>query len=107
MRLPVAAVGLLVLLATPAWAGAPTDQLRQTVEDVLKILNNPALKSPAKREERRAELRRVLHKTGVGASVLISGLTAESALCLENSTFSHCVIMSANGDISQLEDPPP
>ena len=52
--------GLLVLLATRAWAGAPADQLRETVDEVLKILSNPALKSPTKREERRAELRRVV-----------------------------------------------
>ena|SRR3989442_14353465 len=56
----VVVIGLLALLAPPAWAGAPTDQLRRTVDDVLRILNDPALRSPARREARRTELRRVV-----------------------------------------------
>jgi len=56
----VVVIGLFVLLATPAWAGAPTDELRRTVDDVLRILNDPALRSPARREARQAELRRVV-----------------------------------------------
>ena len=40
----------IVLAAAPAFAGAPTDQLKASVEQVIKILDDPALKAdPAKR----------------------------------------------------------
>src|SRR5262245_43288509 len=41
---------VIVLAAAPAFAGAPTDQLKASVEQVIKILDDPALKAdPAKR----------------------------------------------------------
>jgi phospholipid transport system substrate-binding protein len=52
---------LLVALLT-AWtamAGAPTDQLRPAVEQVIRTLEDPALKGPGRGEERRRALRAV------------------------------------------------
>ena len=45
----------------PARAGTSTEQLRSAVDGVVAILNNPNLKSEARREERLAQLRRVIH----------------------------------------------
>jgi len=41
-------------------AGVPTDQVRATVDRVLKILNDPKLKSDATEEARRAELSKTI-----------------------------------------------
>lgn len=41
-------------------AGAPTEQIRASVDRVLAILKNPQLKSPAKTNERREQLREVI-----------------------------------------------
>jgi phospholipid transport system substrate-binding protein len=52
MRYPVrllAAVLAAVAVALPAWAGAPTDQVRQYTDQVQKILEDPALRSADKR----------------------------------------------------------
>jgi len=46
---------LTVLIATAAWAGAPTDQLKSQVDQVIKLLDDPALKD--KPAERRAQVR--------------------------------------------------
>ena len=52
--------GLVVLLATaPAWAGPPTDQLRGSIDRVVKTLENPALKGDARAVERKAAVRRI------------------------------------------------
>jgi len=50
---------LLVLPVTQAWAGAPTDQLKGAIERVLKILDDPVLKSDGKAKERRSAVRKV------------------------------------------------
>ena len=42
-------------------AGVPTDQVRSTIDEVLKILNDPNLASQAAREERRSRLRQVIY----------------------------------------------
>ena len=52
MRLHVrfATAGLVALAVTaPAWAGPPTDQVRQYTDQVRKILDDPALRSTDKR----------------------------------------------------------
>ncbi len=41
-------------------AGAPTEQIRMSVDKVQAILKNPQLKSPAKTKERREQLRQVV-----------------------------------------------
>ena len=44
-------VAALVLgLASDAWAGPPTDQLRAYTDEVLKVLQNPVLTLPQRRE---------------------------------------------------------
>mgnify|MGYP005847759887 CR=1 FL=1 len=52
----------LVLLLIPGIAGGgePTDQVKETVDKVIEILKNPALKGPAKIAERRAKIRGVV-----------------------------------------------
>jgi phospholipid transport system substrate-binding protein len=50
------ALGLVVLAATAASAGAPTDQLRQRVDQVIKVLEDPAL---GKAAERHAAVRKI------------------------------------------------
>ena len=57
----LAVVWLLLLAVAPAWAGAPTDQLRQSIDRVIEILKDPALKSRV--TERRTALRRAIEPT--------------------------------------------
>ena len=47
----------LALLAGPAHAGPPTEQLKAGIDRVLVILQDPALKQPGKAEERRQKIR--------------------------------------------------
>jgi phospholipid transport system substrate-binding protein len=46
----------------PAWAGAPTDQLRSRIERVLKVLD-PELKQDGRSEERRTAIRKIAYET--------------------------------------------
>ena len=55
----VAGTLALVLVAGPAWAGVPTDQLKQNVDRVVKTLEDPALKGPDKTPERRAAVNKI------------------------------------------------
>ena len=58
MRHPVrllAALLTALALTGPAWAGAPTDEVRQYTDHVQKILEDPALRSADKREGGRLE----------------------------------------------------
>lgn len=48
-----------VAMAGPAFAGAPTEVLKAYSEQVVKILEDPAMKSEEKRSERRAAVRKV------------------------------------------------
>ncbi len=62
--LPVWYVGILVLAGLVVWApaparaGAPTDQLKASVEQIVKVLENPGLRSEARSQERRAAIRK-------------------------------------------------
>ena len=49
------------LLAGPAWAGPPTDQLRAQIDQVIKTVENPDMK--AKPAERRLALRKIANET--------------------------------------------
>jgi phospholipid transport system substrate-binding protein len=64
MRTTFAVLGLFLagalFIARPASAGAPMDQTKQTVDKVLSIVNDPNLKSPAKQQERREQLRQTI-----------------------------------------------
>ena len=53
----VAALLLLPVVAPPAWAGPPTDQLRAQVDGALRTLENPELRKDA--TERRAAIRKI------------------------------------------------
>jgi len=58
---PIAAVllaGAVVGIPTPARAGAPTEQLKASVEQIIKVLEDPALRPEAKAKERRAAIRK-------------------------------------------------
>jgi phospholipid transport system substrate-binding protein len=49
---------LAASVSTPARAGAPTDQLREYSEQVVKVLDDPALKP----QDRRAAVRKIAHE---------------------------------------------
>lgn len=64
MILAGAGLGLIVavlLSAVPAFAGAPTDQTKQTVDKVFGIVNDPNLKPASRQQERREQLRQVIY----------------------------------------------
>ena len=48
---------LLVMLVVPALAGVPTDQLKQHVDEVVRVLDDPSLKD--KPAQRRATVRKI------------------------------------------------
>jgi phospholipid transport system substrate-binding protein len=50
----------LVWLPGGAAAGVPTDSVKETISQVIKILEDPDLKKPAKAEERRSTLEKVI-----------------------------------------------
>src|SRR5262245_10356622 len=58
---PVALV-LLLAAAAPAHAGEATDAIKPTVDEVIKVLEDPALKGPAHTQPRRARIRDIVHK---------------------------------------------
>ncbi len=51
---------LIVAMAVPALAAGPTDEIRQTTDNILSILANPALKAPSKTEEREKRIRQAV-----------------------------------------------
>jgi phospholipid transport system substrate-binding protein len=55
----VAALMLVAGAAAPACAGAPTDQLREYTDSVIKVLEDPGLKADDKKPERRAAVRKI------------------------------------------------
>lgn len=50
----------ILVFASPSSAGAPTEQIRASVDKIVAILNNPQLKSAAKTKERRDQLRQAI-----------------------------------------------
>ncbi len=57
-RAAIVSVGALLMAWSQAWAGAPTDQLKTSVDQVIRILEDPTLKSESKGPERRAAIRK-------------------------------------------------
>jgi phospholipid transport system substrate-binding protein len=55
-------LALLLLPCSQAWAGVPTDQLKGSVDQVLHVLQDPALKSESKAQERRTAIRKEADK---------------------------------------------
>ena len=54
----VVLAGLVVWAPAPARAGAPTDQLKASVGQIVKVLEDPALRAEARSQERRAAIRK-------------------------------------------------
>src|SRR2546428_230734 len=48
------------MLSTTAWAGPPTDAVRKAIDEVVRILEDPAGKKPEKKEERRKLLEQTI-----------------------------------------------
>jgi len=62
-QLTILLIALALVVAgphSPAHAGPPTDQVKGATDQVLKILQDPALKAPDKAAERRKQLRAVV-----------------------------------------------
>lgn len=56
------AVAILALFwARPALGGSPKEEIQGTVEKLLAVLQNPDLKSDAKKEERRSQLKQIIY----------------------------------------------
>lgn len=57
-------IALLVLWAVcgldPAWAGAPTEAVKETTDRIIAIVSDPVLKEPAKEKERRGQIRKAV-----------------------------------------------
>ena len=53
------AFALVISPGACAWAGAPTDQVREYTDAVVKVLEDPALKAEDKKFERRAAVRKI------------------------------------------------
>ncbi len=54
----LAVAGLLVGAPAAVHAGAPTDQLKASVDQIVKVLEDPGLKADAKAKDRRAAIRK-------------------------------------------------
>jgi phospholipid transport system substrate-binding protein len=52
-----------LILASAAWAGVPTDQLRAQIDRVIKTVDDPDLKRDGKATERRAAVRKIAFET--------------------------------------------
>ncbi len=53
----IALTALIGLAAPPAWAGAPTDQVKASVDRIIGVLQDPALKSESRAKDRRTAIR--------------------------------------------------
>ncbi|HEY7433782.1 MAG TPA: ABC transporter substrate-binding protein [Methylomirabilota bacterium] len=54
----VSLAAVAVLAPAPARAGAPTDQLKSSVEQIVRVLEDPSLRPEARARERRAAIRK-------------------------------------------------
>ncbi|MBI1994765.1 MAG: ABC transporter substrate-binding protein, partial [Deltaproteobacteria bacterium] len=57
---PLLLLFFALVAPSPSSAGAPTEQIRASVDKIVAILNNPQLKSAAKTKERRDQLRQAI-----------------------------------------------
>jgi phospholipid transport system substrate-binding protein len=53
-------LGIVGLPVESAWAGPSTDALKKSINEVIRVLEDPALKKPDKREERRKLLEDII-----------------------------------------------
>lgn len=59
----VRAVFIVILVmscAFPAWAGVPTEKVKETADKIIAIVSDPSLKDPAKAAQRRERIRRTV-----------------------------------------------
>jgi len=71
--------GEMLGLMSTAWAGPPTDFVRKSVDDVIRILEDPAWKKPEKKEERRKLLEQTIAQRFNFAEMAKRSLGAEWA----------------------------
>ncbi len=50
---------LFLAIAAPAWAGEPTDQVKQTTDKILAVLSDPGMRSPSKSEEKKKRISQI------------------------------------------------
>src|SRR6266508_6835587 len=67
------------LLGGTAWAGPPTDAVRKSVDEVVRILEDPAWKKPEKKQERRKLLEQTIAQRFNFAEMAKRSLGAEWA----------------------------
>jgi phospholipid transport system substrate-binding protein len=51
---------LVMSCAFPAWAGVPTEKVKETADKIIAIVGDPSLKDPAKATQRRERIRRTV-----------------------------------------------
>jgi len=66
-------------LTSTAWAGPPTEAVRKSVDDVIRILEDPAWKKPEKKEDRRKLLEQTIAQRFNFAEMAKRSLGAEWA----------------------------
>lgn len=59
LAIPLAAVVVALTVTAPARAGEPTEELRRSTERIVRVLEDPRLKAPERRADRRAAVRQV------------------------------------------------
>jgi phospholipid transport system substrate-binding protein len=52
----------LAVLAAGAWAGPSTEAVRGTVDEVIRLLGDPGLKSPAQKQQRRRQIKQTVDR---------------------------------------------
>jgi len=53
-------VMLVVSWAFPAWAGVPTEKVKETADKIIAIVSDPSLKDPSKEAQRREQIRKAV-----------------------------------------------
>jgi phospholipid transport system substrate-binding protein len=51
---------MFLIAALPAWAGGPTDRMKETTDKIIAIVSDPALKGPDKAEAKKSSIRDVV-----------------------------------------------
>ncbi|MBN2126742.1 MAG: ABC transporter substrate-binding protein [Deltaproteobacteria bacterium] len=57
---PIFACILALALVLPAWAGSPTEKIRETTDKILAVVTDPALKAPDRAKERKLLIRKAV-----------------------------------------------
>ncbi len=65
MSLKIPALALTLVLAGMAdkgWAASPTEAVKGTVDEVIRLLTDPALKTPAQKQQRRRQIKQAVDR---------------------------------------------